>query len=198
MINIVYDVDDVLNNLNDYVCDKCGVDYNSIVQFNILKNEGITKDDANRLLESYSDPFTFTQLRFRDAAYHICDIEKEYKGVRVSIHSNNFKREIADIKTKALLKEIPGLSLDKISMEVGTHSSKSADKDADFIVEDNIENLLKYEDRVFRILIDKPWNKAETYGLNDKDYNIFRVKSLEEANDIIRKIIAENNLAEKA
>lgn len=189
MINVVYDVDDVLNNLNEYATAKAGVDMSAIKYFNIRKNTNIPEDGQDRLLELYGNPDTFRHLSFLDAAYHICDIEKEFDNVYVSIHSNNFAQEIADIKTSALLAEIPGITSEKISMEVGSAMSKSAHSEADIIVEDSFQNCLKYSDDTIKILINKSWNQAENYDSTDKESGITRVESLEKANELIREIV---------
>lgn len=188
MLTIVYDMDDVLNNLNDYVSSALEIPIQNFSIFNISKIDTLTENEKRRILEMYSNPNTFKHLAFRDSAYRIFNAARTGKA-NVFIHSNNFKQEIADVKTKRILAEIPGAKIENISMTVASADGKRAFTGADIIVEDGFENCLRYESKCMKILIDKPWNQCKTYGYIKDPDDIIRVGSLREAVNIVDSIV---------
>lgn len=189
-IKIIYDVDDVLNNLNSYILSQLSLPWGE--RFRILECKCYTEEQANTILSMYGDPEVFKHLTYEPGASEIFDIEKTGKA-EVFIISRNFNQEVADVKMKTLLEHIPNANPDKIEMQIGLGHKKEIDKSADIIVEDCIENCIKYNFDTIKILINKPNNQAEAYGINEHEHNIIRVQSLIEANQLIHAIVNHTN-----
>lgn len=185
-LNAVYDVDDVLNNLNDYVFETLRL--HKAKRFKIPENtDQYTEDQMKSIINMYGDPNTFRNLRYVPGARDICKIEKTGKAL-TWINSSNYTEDIAKVKLESLIANIPDLNIDRIILVIGLGANKNA-VDADIIVEDCFTNLDKYHDGTLKILIDKTHNQAETYGSTDAEKGITRVKSLVEANTIIQCVV---------
>lgn len=185
-IKIIYDVDDVLNNLNSYIFGKLGLPWGE--RFMVTECMCYTKEQVDALLKMYGDPEVFRNLSYEPGASEIFDIERTGQA-EVFIISRNFNQEVADVKMESLLKHIPNAKPDKIDMQIGSGNNKKIDESADIIVEDCIENCIRYPFDTIKILIDKPNNQAEAYGICKEEHNIFRVGSLIEANNLICAIV---------
>ena len=186
MIDIVYDVDDVLNNLNGYVFQQ--LKFPEPTNFNIRECKEYTKEQQDTILAMYGEAETFRNLTYVEGARDICEIEKTGKA-RVWINSSCFTQEIADIKTGSLLASIPGLNPERIILQIGLGHAKEPVNFAKFIVEDCLTNTFKYSNSTIKLLIDKVYNQAKTYRTSDWKAGITRVDNLVEANNIIRKYI---------
>lgn len=186
ILNIEYDVDDTLNNLNDFVFDKLG--FEPPRRFRILDcTDQYTPEQIKAILDCYGNPEIFKSLRFVPGAKDICSFEKTGKA-RVGINSKNFNEDILKIKMADIIREIPGISTDRIFMTLGAGYDKRP-TDADIIVEDCLENIHKYSDKAARILLNRSYNQSEVYGTTDAEHNIIRVESLVEANAIIKSVV---------
>ena len=193
MINIVYDVDDVLNNLNEYVFLTLGLSFPKL--YEISKCTEYTEEQKDSIIHMYKDPNTFRNLQYYSEASNICKVEA-LKDAAVWINSNNLTQEIAEIKTRSLIDRIPMLNSERIVMqiiELDKHKTIKVDKKpitkADIIVEDNLLSLLKYGTRASKILIDKTYNKAEAYGFTDRQLGMIRVGNLREANECVKGLV---------
>lgn len=188
MINITYDVDGVLNNLTEHVLKKLNIEENKIVYYNIWDNNGLLKEQKEAILKYFNTPQTFRELQLVEGAENILDIEETGKA-KVNIYSANLNEEILSIKTEKLVKHIKNMSYDRINMIcIGLREQKKP-IDTDIIVEDSLQNILMYNKKTKRILIDKHYNKFETYNINNEEENIIRARSLLEANSIIKSIV---------
>lgn len=185
-IKIIYDVDDVLNNLNSYIFGKLGLPWGK--RYLVTECTCYTKEQVDTLIKMYGDPEVFRNLTFVPGAKEIFDIERTGQA-EVFIISRNFNQEVANVKMESLLKHIPNAKPDKIDMQIGSGNNKKIDESADIIVEDCIENCIRYPFDTIKILIDKPNNQAEAYGICEEEHNIFRVGSLIEANNLISAIV---------
>lgn len=188
MINVVYDVDDVLNNLNNYVCDKLNIDSSKLDNFDIRKCSRLTAQEQENILDMYGRPDTFKNLTYVRGAEDICEIEKTGKAL-VWINSKCFNQEIADIKAQTLTEAIKGLNPDRLIFQIGTDQKKSGLDFADIIVEDNLLNLRKYSTKTIKYLVNKFHNQSETYNTTDIKEKLIRVPNLIEANRQIRKYV---------
>lgn len=186
IINIVYDVDDVLNNLNAYVFNTLKVPAAS--RFNIRECTEYTKEQQDEILQMYSNPETFRNITYVEGAREICDVEKSGRA-RVWINSRNLTQEIAEIKQKSLLESIPDLKANQIEMQIGAGDKKKISSFADIVIEDCLGNILMYEKHTTKILINKNHNQAKSYGISDSKEGIIRVPTLVHANLIIRKMV---------
>lgn len=196
-IIVTYDVDDVLNNLNQVVHKELGIKLKDRKKYNIYKC-GYSEEINSKMMELYNSPKIFERLKLVEGAKDIFNIEKEYDNVEVHIHSNNFNSEVALVKSRMLLKEIPGCTPEKLHMQIADTEGKSILEGTTIIVEDHIMNLRKYPKETMKILIDKPYNKSKNYDTTDREEGIIRVNSLAEANYLIALFIRTfNQLVEK-
>ena len=190
LINIVYDVDDVLNNLNYVVFESLGMLDNMPKRFNISECEQYTDEEKKAILEMYGKTETFAKTSLNDGAKDICNIEKSGLAL-VYINSRNFSEEIARIKTNMLLEQIPGLSYHRIEMQIGNGEGKRITENAHIVIEDCITNLFKYPSKAVKILINRSHNQADEYGIIDEEAGIIRVKDLKSAVEMVENIVNE-------
>lgn len=186
---IVYDVDDVLNDLNSVVTRELGLEISKQYRFKIVENtKTLTPDQMQAIIEAYGNPEIFKKTRLMPGADTICNIEKTGLA-EVRIRSSNVNADIGTIKISKLIPAIPGLTLDKITMFYGINSIKTIDGEADIVIEDSIENLFRYSSRVTKILLDAGYNQAHNYGTTDEAHGITRVTGLLDAIDIVEQLV---------
>lgn len=182
-INVVFDIDDVLNNLNDYVFGTLGLPEPDT--FKINESSLYTDEQKKSIMTMYGTADTFRHLRYDNLCKNLPDFEHE-QDVHVWINSVCFTKEIADVKLEHLRMYAPGLNEDHIVFQITSDgSSKKELSCGTIMVEDNILNLFKHEETPIKILIDKSYNKAEVYGTADETHGIIRVKSLAEVFKVI-------------
>lgn len=187
VLNAVYDVDDVLNNLVKHVCKTLKVSLPDRFEINLCKN--YSEDEKKEVYRMFEDPETFRHVEYDPDANKICEVEKTGK-VLVWINSNNLNQSIVDVKVPSLLENISDLTPERIRMEIRGRvdcNFKEALENTDIVVEDNLLHLLN-NDECVKILINRTHNQADVYNIKDADYNIIRVNELSEAIDIINRI----------
>lgn len=187
VLNAVYDVDDVLNNLVKHVCKTLKISLPDRFEINLCKN--YSEDEKKEVYRMFEDPETFRHVEYDPDANKICEVEKTGK-VLVWINSNNLNQSIVDIKVPSLLENISDLTPERIRMEIRGRvdcNFKEALENTDIVVEDNLLHLLN-NDECVKILINRTHNQADVYNIKDADYNIIRVNELSEAIDIINRI----------
>ena len=64
-------------------------------------------------------------------------------------------------------------------------------EDADYVIEDNIRNIVKYPSKCKKILIDKTHNQGHAYNIADRDAGITRVRNLKGAIRTVERDIAK-------
>ena len=188
-IYVVYDVDDVLNNLCEYVHEQVGTDKSNQKYFSLRECKGIYTDEQIESIQGlFADEETFKHLSYNKGASDIMKYDGD--GVEVHIHSNNFTQAIADVKTESLLKNINGLTPDRIHMMVVESShNKEIFKNATIVIDDNINYLMAYPKNIIRILINKPYNQPSVTKIYDWTEGIVRVPDLETANRLVESFI---------
>lgn len=188
-INIVYDMDDVLNNLNNEVYSTLGIPHllNKQKRYIVTENtEILTKEQMEAILKLYGDKGLFERLKPVRGIERILNIEKLLPNKAfVHIHSTSFNADIIDVKRQFIKDNIPGFSNDRINLLLG--KDKEAFKNADIVIEDSLENLLNYDDSTIKILKNKSYNQFNSYGIVKTD--IIRVNDLIEAVDTIEHIL---------
>lgn len=188
IIHIVYDVDDVLNNLNYIVFKKLGLLGRMPKLFNISDCDEYTESEKKEIFDCYGNPDIFKATSLVAGADKICQVEKTGRAL-VYINSRNFNSEVASIKINQLLKNIPGLNYFRIDMQIGLGDRKKISEYADIVIEDCITNLLKYPTETVKILINKTYNQAQAYGITDAEYNILRVENLTQVIELIDELV---------
>lgn len=187
MLNIVYDMDDVLINLNNTVCDMLKIPLSTVTLYEIKKCPFLSDDEKERMLKAYAQVETFQLARFNPGATRICDVQASGEA-EVFIHSTSLTQEIADLKYQRLTSTIPGLKGTNINLVSGTHK-KPEFVGADTIVEDSLENILKYPETTIKILVDMPYNQYENYGVDSSKHRIIRVTDLNSAVNMVDALV---------
>ena len=204
-IRVVYDMDGVLNYLNEHVFNKLGIPdkLDIIKRYSMRENAelGIITSEQARVINSlYREPEIFKEVHKLDGIERLMDIENRYKGIdsnigsriSVSIYSQCLSKEIYEVKYAFVKAHIPTMPMDRVHLT--TDTTKKAVDWATIIVEDSLENILRYDKEVVKVLIDKPYNKFENFEeLREKIAEagkIIRVGSLNEAIDVVEKVVA--------
>ena len=185
-IKVVYDVDDVLNDLNGHVSTVLNTPQPN--NFNIKEATNLTDEQKEKIMEAYGNPDIFRTVPYLEDAKRIFDIENTGKTI-VEIHSNNFNSDVANTKLESLRNLFPNIPESKFHLQVGKWDEKDTRTSPDIIVEDSILNLFKYDILTIKILIDKPYNQASSYNTSDFREGIIRVYSLKEAIDTVEKLV---------
>lgn len=187
-INVVFDIDDVLNNLNDYVFGTLGLPEPDT--FKVNESSLYTAEQKKSIMQMYGKEDTFRHLKYDSLCRSLTALERK-SNVYVWINSVCFTQDIADVKLGQLRMYAPGLNEDRIIFQITSDGSSKRELSCSTImVEDNILNLFKHEETPIKILIDKSYNKAEVYGTHDATHDIIRVKSLAEAYKVIECFIS--------
>lgn len=185
---IVYDLDGVLNMLNEYVFGKLGIldKLDKLKFYNISKNIHILSDgEINGILSMYSCADTFILSKAVEGINRITNVEDKYPGkVKVVINSLCYSPDVMDAK-RLWLSKYTKVKEDNIILQYG--GVKNGLDNADIVVEDCLKNLLDIKCNKAKILIDKPYNRfsKSIWG----DLEILRVRDLNEAIDKVEGIV---------
>ncbi len=183
VINVVYDLDGVLNQLNEFIFSQLGIAQKlGIKHYNLYDNTDIlTGRDINNIISMYHNAETFRMAPPVVGADRIKNVIKYWPSrVNVIIHSLCYNHRIKSVKMKWIKNN---LEIHNSSMRLEVGSSKGTIKNATIVVEDSLDQLLKYDENTVKILIDKTYNRY--YAGED----IVRVNSLNEAIDKVEEII---------
>lgn len=185
MVTVVYDLDGVLNNLNEVVYGRYGLLDKFMRQrrYNIKENGNLFNEEEQMLvLNQYKDINTFKNLSAIKGINKILDIKRKYKdGVKVVVHSLSYDSRVPIEKERFIREHVEDSGLLELNFEVG--ESKGLYKGADIVVEDSLENIIGYSDKTKKILIDKPYNKFEAYGIDGRG-----IKRSKDLMDAIREV----------
>lgn len=187
MIKVVYDIDDVLNNLNDVVMGELGIERWRVKQFRIRDNKDLTQEEIDRIQAHYANPDVFARTTICPSIKHILDIETINPEVAVFIHSLSYSEKIKQVKERQLAQAIPEMRHDRILLEVG--GDKAVLDDIHILVEDSYINCVDSKAKMFNALVNRPHNQAENYGRRDEDHKILRLPNTESAIYYIQGIL---------
>lgn len=186
MKRVVFDIDDVLNNLCEHTYELAGIDGVKLLEkkkYIMKETDNLTESQINKILKLWEDEYTYTSCSAQDGIADIGEISKE-PDVEVIIHSYCMNKQAASAKESWVSDRIDTAYIHFI-MEI---ANKNPLDGVYAVVEDNLEYLMKYKAPV-KILINKPYNQAENYNMKDSDYGITRVNSTCEAIKIIKELI---------
>lgn len=182
MRKVVYDVDDTLWNLDGTICNILSIDISLIVTYRVFDNPYLTEKQKNDIFSMYGNPDIFKRLEFYPGIERIFDLEKEGKA-EVWISSANLNNAVRDIKLRRLM-EIPNINKEHIRLTVGKNVHQGR-VNGDILIDDSLQNIVD-SNFEYNILMDMPHNRDLSMA---KDKNIIRVRTLQEAVDIVEKII---------
>lgn len=185
---VLFDVDDVLWGLSERVAEHVGVHYSKLVDFHILENDLLTMKQRLAINEAYRTPQIFRNIEFFPGAERIFELESF--GVLVQICSNSFSEEVRDLKLQQLLRLYPGISSEKLLLNIVNEKSTLRGKYSD--------------SRIICSIDDSPYNVASSHAqhnlvptapwnVTDKAHNIMNVCyehcAHGDVNSIIRRVI---------
>lgn len=194
-LKIVFDMDNVLNNLLEHTFDLAGIDRFKIKHINnydIFKNSILTSDEKDKIIKLWHTPETFLGCMPQEGIEEIIKL-KDLCGIDLIIHSRCESTEIMQVKMDWLRRYIKDMQDIEVKFEV---KQKTPCSDVYAIVEDNLEYLLQCKAN-YKVIIDMPYNKEENYEIAKNANEIVRVKSLKEAICFIRRTLNNGGAAVK-
>ena len=186
---IVFDMDDVLWNFNDRVCDRIGLDKSQIVTFHVAKNPLLSDAQKASLIKAYGNV-----EMFRDIEWHQ-DIGKINQLVRaghdIYINSHCINHEIIILKRMQLssVLEVPDDNILLSVIETDSESKKNIGDDVDIFIDDNPNNII-HSKACINVMPTKTWNTSK-YALEElsKSPNVIVVDGLNEVMGYINSMI---------
>lgn len=183
-LRVVFDIDSTLNKLDEYVYGEVGIlhklENQKRYQLEHEMNSLLTSEDREKIHALWEDYDTFIKCPMDE------DIDEVVKmslsdSFSVIIHSTCMAEEVAKAK-EVVMSEYFDKSNVQFVFEICT---KNQLENIFAVVEDNIE-YLKDLKATHKLLLDRPYNKAENYNIIESDYNITRVATLKEAVERIK------------
>lgn len=164
---VVFDVDDVMWDLNDRVAKLKGIDPAKMTIFSVYDNPNLTEDERARIMDGYTDVRTFRGIVFiRPVVDLINGIYHGYPQYSVHIRSNCASRPIRNEKMGQLLNilDLPEkhIHLDMISMEKG-HKKKELPGNMFIFVDDSPHNIV-LGNAIHRVMPAKRYNDVLAGG----------------------------------
>jgi 5'(3')-deoxyribonucleotidase len=144
------------------------------------------------ITDAYGNPKTFERAQFAKGADTITNLESHNSIVQICTRS--YTQEVMSVKMKRL-PEHTHIDPSKIIYQIGPGAEKVY-PNADIIVEDCLENLVRLPGDKVKILINKTHNQASL----DFDFyhRIYRFADLESSLDFIRSILDSGLVYNKA
>ena len=186
-MRIVFGIDNVLNKLEEHVYKLAGIDekkYYKKKKYMVEECNHLTGREKKKILSLYSDENTYLTCPAQKGIDRIGRLTN-IPNINIYIHSYcaNMQAILGKMKWVGERIDIEGI---QFIMEIG----KKTPFEVDVAVESNLEYLIACKAKT-KILIDKPYNKEENYGVNSKEHGIIRVGSTDEAIKFIEELVAE-------
>lgn len=176
MYDIIYDVDDCLLDTNGYISKKLGIDIKKFSNWGLTE---MSPREREAVFNEYYIADNYLQAKAFDGVEQLSKFNWDIK-----LHTGcaNLSCGIAKVK------RLHELGFDKKDIFLDYHKEKKM-KHCLVQVEDGFENLSR-STAIYKILIDKPWNRH--FKIRPKD-RIYRVESLLEANKKLAEIMYMHN-----
>lgn len=173
---VTFDLDGVIFPLVPYICDMCGIDKTKQTDHNIFKCDLFTKDEQDTIVSYFGTREIYEKCGTYDGSKKLKDIA-EIADVYINSWCIGDDRDIKKEIIHSLAPNIP-----EKNMMFGAPFTKKEFIHSDYIVEDNLDNVLANLDSAkYFILINTPYNQGD---LPDK---VIRVNDLNECMDILLK-----------
>lgn len=159
---VVFDVDDVMHDLNRRVAERTQIPYEKFVTFYPKENPVMTEEEKRRVLMAYQDPKTFEDIDFCLPVIDLVNrIYHEYPDYQVHIISNNTNEKIRDVKLRQLQKvlDLPEEQLHMHVIHIEESKKKCLPKNIFLIVDDSYHNL-KMADAQHKIMPARKHNET--------------------------------------
>jgi len=143
---IVFDMDDVMWDLNAHVADMTGIPYEKFTVFSVCENPYLTTKEKKKVLDAYQDVHTYRNIRFREYVINLINhIYNEHPDCTVKIISNCGTKAIRDEKLIQLLNvlDVPEADIQLNVIDIKTQTKKKElPKDIFLLVDDSPHNIL--------------------------------------------------------
>ncbi len=183
---IIFDIDDVLNNLMMTTLEIIGVPekYDLKKRYYVEEcPEIFTADQKETMRRLWKDGNTYRLCKAQPGIEKLNKL-LEIDNVDLKIHSFCASEDAANAKGE-FIKSYINICDGNLNLEL---NSKTPYKNAFVVVEDHFQYLCKTDSK-YKLLIDKPYNKAEEYGTTDKEQGILRFNSTNDAIEFIMEVL---------
>lgn len=99
---IVFDMDDVLWDLNDKASKMTGISLSKLTTFSVLENQNLTENEKQSMLATYHDTNLYKDIVFKDDIVNLVNQLHRCDDCDVKIISNCVSQEVADLKRQQL------------------------------------------------------------------------------------------------
>ena len=183
-LNVVFDVDGVIVDINKKICKKHNIDISKIVKHNIRTCEGLTETEKDTLISEYGSHDLYDDIELEDGADEIMELAPK---CNLLIYSVCFNRGISLSKYRMLTERL-NIAPENIELLIkDKDGTKPAHGKADIIVEDCLDNIINYTKDTVKILLNKPYNQTDL----DDEYGIIRVANIRQAIKIIKSKLSD-------
>lgn len=210
MSNIILDVDDTINNLTNYICEKNKIDINKYNNY-YLQDTDLSEEERKIILNGYNENISYEKCN-----YFLDDklLKKLAENNCIVFYTKCTKEEHINIKHKTLEKYLH-TKIKKIS-EFNKNNIKNGIyyfpiylhwneikpplflNPDDYVVEDNIDNLLEYDkinEKIllspFKILMLQSFNKNKYNEIKENNF-IIGIKNNRELNEFLSELNRSN------
>ncbi len=161
---VIFDVDDVMWDLNRKVSELTRIPYEKFTHFSIYENPDLMDYEKQYILDVYNDPETFKNICFKTAVIDLINrIYWDYPRYPVHIVSNCGSRIIKDSKMDQLLEvlDLPEerIHLKQVDLEAD-HKTKELPDNIYIIVDDSPYNIVRAK-AVHKIMPARPHNNVK-------------------------------------
>lgn len=158
---IIFDMDDVMWDLNRRVSKRTKIPYEKFTMFSFYKNPNFTEEEKHQILKAYEDPNTFRNIPFkREIIALINRIHNEHPDCTVQIVSNCSSKQIRDLKMEQLLGivDIPEKSIHLHLIDIETQSEQKKFPENVYLLVDDSPHNIAISDALYRVMPKKPFN----------------------------------------
>lgn len=187
-IRVVFDMDDILWDLNRVATNMVKIPYDKIIIFHVSENPLLTEEQKKALKQSYSSDELFDNLVWYEGAEKIFTLES--KDVEVSINSNCLGANVVERKYK-LLHNLYAVDDSRLILNDLTKGvAKEIGDDVTIFVDDSPYNHVMNKAK-YHIMMNKPWNTSDMGRavLGDLDKDMIRCENLIEIIEKVKELI---------
>ncbi len=152
---VVFDMDDVMYNLNERVAELKGIDPKKFTQFGVYTNPNMTEEEKQKVLAAYTEAETYTGLTFIKPVIDLINcVHHEFPMFPVHIVSNCAAQAVKDAKLPQLL-EVLDLPQGRIHLNVidmKTESLRKKFPDNMLMIVDDSPHNIKIADAKYKIM----------------------------------------------
>lgn len=187
-IKVVFDMDDILWDLNRVATNMAKIPYDKIIVFDVNENHLLTEEQKEALKKAYSSAELFDNMIWYEGAEKIFTLER--KNVEISINSDCLGANVVQRKYK-LLHNLYAVDDSRLILNDLTKGiAKEIGDNVTIFVDDSPHNHVMNKAK-YHIMMNKPWNVSAIgrAALGDLDKGIIRCESLIEIIEKVKELI---------